>query len=119
MALQRYIVPDLQTNISPSQRQVNAQSHLSHPGHNADTRALPVLIFYEHLITADREIDLFWKHKFSAPAALFLTNRYLMLVYSALLLVANFDRSVSAELEVSQADSHAGDSIWADIFAPP
>ena len=103
--------------MSPSQHQVSEQSHLSHPEHNVDSRTLPVLVFFEHLITADREIDLFWKHKFSVPAALFLTNRYLILVLSTLSLVDNFDRSVSAE--VSQADSHAGDSLWADIFAPP
>ena len=101
----------------PSHHQVNEQSHLSYPEHNADNRALPVLIFFEHIITVDREIDLFWKHKFSVPAALFLTNRYLILVYSALNLVNLFDKSVSAE--VSQADSHAAHSIWTDIFAPP
>ena len=105
--------------MSLSQRQVSDQSHLSYPavGHNAHTRVLPVLIFFEHLITTDREIDLFWHHKFSGAAALFLTNRYLILVFSALFLVGNFDSPVSAE--VSQADSHAGDSIWADVFAPP
>ena len=104
--------------MSPSQYQVSEQSHLSHPERNADNRALPVLVFFEHIITVDREIDLFWKHKFSVPAALFLTNRYLILVYSALILVRPLDRSLSAE--VSQADSYACDSdIWADIFAPP
>ena len=102
--------------MSPPQRQVDDQSHLSRRGHNADTRALPALIFYEHLITADREIDLFWKPKFSGAAALFLTNRYLILLDSALSLVTALDKSVSAE--VSQADSHAAHSIWTDIFAP-
>ena len=94
--------------MSPSQHQVSDQSHLSHPGHIADTRVLLVLVFFEHLITADREIDLFWKNKFSVPAALFLTNRYLILVYCALL-VGDLDTSVSAQ--VSQADSHTVDSI--------
>ena len=81
------------------------------------TAALTVLIVFEHLITTDHEIDLFWKRKFSGAAALFLTNRYLILVYSALTLMTSLDKSVSAE--VSQADSHAGDSLWADTFAPP
>ena len=103
--------------MSPSQRQVNDQSHLSYPGHNADTRVLPALIFFEHLITVDREIDLFWKHKFSIPAALFLTNRYLILVFSALSLVAELDISVSAG--VSQADSHARDSICINLSTSP
>ena len=103
--------------MSPPQRQVDDQSHLSRRGHNADNRAASVLIFFEHLVTVDREIDLFWKHKFSIPAALFLTNRYLILVLSALGLVGAFDTFVSAE--VSPADSHTGDSIWANIFASP
>ena len=104
--------------MSPSQRRVSSQSHptRAHAGHNAHNRALPVLIAFEHLITTDREIDLFWKPKFSGAAALFLTNRYLILVYSALGLVGSFDTSVSAE--VSQAGSHARDFIWADVFAP-
>ena len=92
--------------MSVSQHQVSGQFLLSHPEHNPDSRTLPVLIFFEHLITADREIDLFWKPKLSGAAALFLTNRYLALVDSALRLVDYFDTSVSAE--VSQADSHAG-----------
>ena len=103
--------------MSVSQHQVSGHFHLSHPEHNADSRTLPVIIFFEHLITADREIDLFWKHKFSIPAALFLTNRYLIFVFSALTLVGPFDMSLSAG--VSQAGSHAGDYIWADIFPPP
>ena len=70
--------------------------------HNADSRALPVIIFFEHLITIDREIDLFWKRKFSGAAALLLTNRYFILVYSALPLVTSFDKSIS--VEVSQTD---------------
>ena len=102
--------------MSASQRQVNDQSRLSHPRHNADTRALPVLILYEHLITADREIDLFWKPKFSGAAALFLTNRYLILVYSVFGVAFTY---LSVSAEVSQTDSHAADSTWADIFPPP
>ena len=102
----------------PSQRRVSSQSRLVHSGHNAHSRAFPVLIAFEHLITTDREIDLFWKHKFSFPAALFLINRYLILVFSALTLMSSLVTSVSSA-EVSQADSHARDSIWADIYAIP
>ena len=82
-------------------------------GHNADSHLLAVLVFFEHIITADREIDLFWKHKFSGAVALFFTNRYLLLVVSVLSLVTAFDTSVSAE--VSQVNSHANDCIRTDI----
>ena len=80
-------------------------------------RTLPVLIVFEHLITTDREIGLFWKHNFSGAVAIFLTNRYLILVSSAIRLVVIFDRFVSTE--VSPADSYTVDSISADIFVPP
>ena len=105
--------------MSVSQHQVSGQSHLSHPEHNADSRNLPVLIFYEHLITADREIDLFWKRKFSGAAALFLTNRYLILVYSALSLVASFDTSVGAEVSQGLRLNPAIPCGLTDIFPPP
>ena len=88
--------------MSPSQSQVSGHSHLSHAGHNTDSRTLPVVIFYDHLITTEREIDLFWNHKFSGASALFLTNRYLILVDSALKLVTALDEFVS--IEVSQAE---------------
>ena len=91
-------------------------SHIQGPMLTA-MRALPVLIVFEHLITTDREIDLFWKHNFSGAAAIFLTNRYLILVNSAIRLVVIFDRFVSTE--VSPADQYAVDSISADIFVPP
>ena len=100
-----------------SQRQVSSQSHLSHAGHNAHSSVLLVLIFFEHLVTTDREIDLFWKHKFSGAVALFFANRYLLLVVSVLSLVTAFDTSVSAE--VSQVNSHASDFIRTNIFVPP
>ena len=103
--------------MSLSQRQVSSQSHLSHAGHNSHIRTLLVLILFEHLITIDREIDIFWKPKLSGAAALFLTNRYLILVDSALKLETRFDKFTS--IEVSQADSHARNPILADIFAPP
>ena len=104
--------------MSTSEHQVSGQSHLSQARHNVNSRALPVLIIFEHLITVEREIELFWNHNFSVPATLFLTNRYLIFVYSALGLIPSFDTSVSAQ--VSRADSYAGSrSIWADILTPP
>ncbi|KAL1944237.1 hypothetical protein VTO73DRAFT_3422 [Trametes versicolor] len=38
------------------------------------------LIFYEYLITIDREIDLVWGRRFTGATALFLLNRYLALL---------------------------------------
>ena len=40
----------------------------------------PVLLGYEHIITFDKEVDLFWHGKMSRADALFLFNRYLALV---------------------------------------
>ena len=71
-----------------------------------------MLVFFEHLITIDLEIDLFWKRGFSGAAALFLTNRYLITIYSAFGLTAVFDQSVTNP-EVSLTDSSSGDSMWA------
>ena len=52
----------------------------------------PVLLCFEYLITMDREIELFWKLKFSSATALFLTNRYLIVMYPALLILGqNFE----------------------------
>ena len=85
-----------------SQRLVRSQLHFSQARHNADCHALLVLVIFEHLITIDREIDLFWKNKFSGSATLFLANRYLILAATALSLVLLFDTSVSAG--VSQVD---------------
>ena len=103
--------------MSALQHLVSSQSRPSHAEHNAHISTLLVLIVFEHLITTDREINLFWNRKFSGAAALFFTNRYFILTYSALNLVVNFEESVSDE--VSQTDSHAADSTWTDIFAPP
>ena len=61
-----------------------------------------MLIFFEHLITIDYEIDLFWKRGFSGAATLFFMNRYIINVYSALALVVLLDTSVTNQ--VSQAD---------------
>ena len=103
--------------MSPSQCQVSDQSHCSHVRLNADGRVLAVLAFFEHFITIDREIDLFWKHKFSGAAVLFFTNRYLISVESALFLVHLFDTSLAGS-EVGLTDSCASNYMWSDIFAP-
>ena len=54
------------------------------------TTASAVLAFFEYAITVDREVELFWKRKVSGATALFFANRYLIIMYSALLLAANF-----------------------------
>ena len=67
-----------------------------------------MLIFFEHLITIDFEINLFWKRKFSGAAALFLTNRYLIAVCSALHVAVLFDKFLT--YPVSMTGSYASDS---------
>ena len=52
------------------------------------TAASTVLAFYEYAITVDREVELFWKRKISGATALFFANRYLIIMYSALLRMA-------------------------------
>lgn len=37
------------------------------------------LVIYDHLLTLPSEVELFWKWEFSGAAALFFTNRYLVL----------------------------------------
>ena len=94
----------------PSQRQVRVHLCQSHVRHNADNHILAALVFFEHLITIDREIDLFWKPKFSGAAALFLINRYLILVRSVFALIAGLDKSVTTA--VSLTDSYVVDFTW-------
>lgn len=55
------------------------------------TASSAALVFFDHLITADREIGLFWKRKFSGATPLFLANRYLIVTSSALILAPIFD----------------------------
>lgn len=43
-----------------------------------------VLVLYEHAITLDQEIYLFWKSKPNGAAILFFLNRYVYTVYSVL-----------------------------------
>ncbi|KAI0722672.1 hypothetical protein C8Q76DRAFT_782863 [Earliella scabrosa] len=42
------------------------------------------LFAYEYLITLSREVDLFWKRKFTMASALFIVNRYLVLAVNIL-----------------------------------
>ncbi|KAI0354663.1 hypothetical protein OH77DRAFT_1521558 [Trametes cingulata] len=41
--------------------------------------ATTVLLVFEYLITLDREVELFWRRKFTGASVLFLLNRYLPL----------------------------------------
>ena len=42
------------------------------------------LVAYEYLTTLDQEVELFWKGKFTAAFALFISNRYFYLLYVVL-----------------------------------
>lgn len=41
---------------------------------------LSALLFFEYAITLDREVNLFWKRKFTGATTLFLANRYIPLL---------------------------------------
>ena len=62
---------------------------------------LTALIFFEYLITMDREMELFWNRKLSYSTALFFVNRYLIVAFSALVLTPNFN-TVTWKNRVSQ-----------------
>ncbi|EIW58665.1 uncharacterized protein TRAVEDRAFT_47807 [Trametes versicolor FP-101664 SS1] len=42
--------------------------------------AIPAFLGFEYLVTFDREVELFWKRKFTGASVLFLLNRYLPLL---------------------------------------
>ena len=52
----------------------------------------PVFLVYDHLLTFDREVELFWKRKFTGATALFLLNRYI-LVLDYIFNIATIERS--------------------------
>ena len=54
------------------------------------------LVFYEYAITLGQEIDMFWKRRFTGATALFLLNRYLLVLSSTLVVAAEGVTSVQA-----------------------
>ena len=67
------------------------------------TRVSPALIIYEFVITVGDEIELFWKQKRTLAFALFLINRYLVLIYNLTVLrgIYPFALAVSAVIPAS------------------
>ena len=53
-------------------------------------------VFYEYAITLGQEIDMFWKRRFTGATALFLLNRYLLVLSSTLVVAAEGVTSVQA-----------------------
>ena len=51
------------------------------------------LIFYEHMLTFGDEVEMFWKRKFTGATAMFLLNRYLILISYVLELVSVWIKS--------------------------
>ena len=41
---------------------------------------LPAFFLYDSIITFDKEVELFWKRRFSGATALFVANKYLYLL---------------------------------------
>lgn len=65
----------------------DSQCH-SHPG----------LVVYEYLITLEREVQLFWKGKWTGAAVLFYFNRYLSLFVNIYAMVLTDDAQISVEV---------------------
>lgn len=42
---------------------------------------LVVMIFYDHALCLEQEIELFWRATFVWPTWIFLANRYILLLY--------------------------------------
>ena len=55
---------------------------------------LVVLILYDQLTTFHHELDLFWSRRFSGPSLLFLTNRYIGVIYYVAMVPIRFVPSV-------------------------
>ncbi|KAI0704463.1 hypothetical protein C8T65DRAFT_741030 [Cerioporus squamosus] len=53
------------------------------------------LVFYEYAITLGQEVLIFWKRRFTGATALFLLNRYLLVLSSTLIVVGE---TVSSEM---------------------
>ncbi|RDX51253.1 hypothetical protein OH76DRAFT_1481548 [Lentinus brumalis] len=54
------------------------------------------LVFYEYAITLGQEVAMFWKRKFTGATALFLLNRYLLVLSSTLVVVGELVTSENA-----------------------
>ena len=60
-------------------------------------------IVFDHIITMGREIELFWKRKFSGVAALFLTNRYLIIVDYTLILAIRLNTGWTDQVSLNKS----------------
>ena len=69
-------------------------------------RPITVLLFYDYMLTLDKEAKLFWKRKISGASLLFLFNRYLTVLTQV--------------LDVVQFTSNMSDkaSIWHVLLRP-
>ena len=62
-------------------------------------RPITVLLFYDYILTLDKEAKLFWKRKISGPSLLFLSNRYLT-VLTQVLDVVQFTSDMSDKASI-------------------
>ena len=62
-------------------------------------RPITVLLFYDYILTLDKEVRLFWKRKISGASLLFLFNRYLT-VLTQVLDVVQFTSDMSDKASI-------------------
>ncbi|KAI0961320.1 hypothetical protein AcV7_000453 [Taiwanofungus camphoratus] len=58
--------------------------------YNTCTLAASALIFYEHLITLQKEVQQFWGRNISGGLIVFLVNRYTLLAYGVIYVLNAF-----------------------------
>ena len=61
----------------------------------------PAFLGYEHLITFDTEVTLYWKKQFSGASVLFFANRYLTLMWAIATAASPFYTSPKVSDKVS------------------
>ncbi|PCH36107.1 hypothetical protein WOLCODRAFT_81396 [Wolfiporia cocos MD-104 SS10] len=74
------------------------------------------LIFYEHIITINREIYLIWKYQISAPIILFLLNRYIVLS-AAIIYLLEFVVPMTVQVRVALVAGLTVDSLSSRGFS--
>ncbi|KIP10473.1 hypothetical protein PHLGIDRAFT_115423 [Phlebiopsis gigantea 11061_1 CR5-6] len=58
---------------------------------NCVSAAMMALIAYDHALTFEEEVSLFWQRKFTLVTSFFFVNRYSALLYGILNLVSGFN----------------------------
>ncbi|TFK86763.1 hypothetical protein K466DRAFT_618635 [Polyporus arcularius HHB13444] len=76
------------------------------------------LIFYEHLLTFGDEVEMFWKRKFTGATAIFLLNRYLILVSYLMELATVWIKSDNVSTQSCAVVIRTNDVFYYAIYIP-